>query len=122
MRIEDKDGNVLYTEGRGDYKWYTLLASAASPKLVGTMAGDVLNVKRDKTKHLMRINNSYGFSDLMIQNLPANCSVKLKDQDGEYLIPRSVFLQKGTYLSFKKAGYETQLFLSLDVIHSYKIQ
>lgn len=120
MRVEDKDGNVLYTEGRGDLKWYTLLSSATAPKLIGTMSGNILQVKRDKSKHLMRINNSYGFSDLMVQNLPPDASVLVKDQDGEYLIPKRVFLQSGSYLAFKKSGYETQIFLSLDVIHRYK--
>jgi len=80
-----------------------------------------LEVNRNRSRHLFRKNNSYGFNEHIIRTAILFDSVLLKDEFGVFDIPRSVILENGTYLEFMEQGFEKQIFLSLEIIERYKI-
>jgi hypothetical protein len=81
-----------------------------------------IEIKRDKSKHLFRKNNSYGFNEHLIKTGKTFDKIKLTDDGGTYIFPKSEILEKGKYLFFKEQGFEKQLFLSLEEIKKFKIQ
>lgn len=80
----------------------------------------VLHITRNRAKHLFRKNNSYGFNEHIIRTAILFDRVILTDEFSVFDIPRSVILEKGTYLDFKSNGFEKQIFLSLEIIEQYK--
>jgi hypothetical protein len=80
-----------------------------------------IELKRDRSKHLFRKNNSYGFNEYLIRASKTFDNVKLIDDTGTYVFPKTTILEKGSYLFFKQQGFEKQLFLQLDEIEKFKV-
>ena len=80
-----------------------------------------IEIIRDKSRHLFRKGNAYGFNEHLIKTAKTFDNVKLIDGDGVYLLPKSVILEKGRYMFFKEQGFEKQLFLDMDIINGFKI-
>ena len=80
-----------------------------------------IELKRDRSKHLFRKNNSYGFNEYLIRASKTFDNVKLVDDTGTYVFPKTTILEKGSYLFFKQQGFEKQLFLQLDEIEKFKV-
>ena len=80
-----------------------------------------IEIIRDKSRHLFRKGNAYGFNEHLIKTAKTFDNVKLIDGDGVYLLPKSVILEKGRYMFFKEQGFEKQLFLDMDIINEFKI-
>ncbi len=81
-----------------------------------------IEIKRNKLKHLFRKNNSYGFNEHLIKTGKTFDKIKLIDDGGTYVFPKSEILEKGKYLFFKEQGFEKQLFLPLEEINKFKVQ
>jgi hypothetical protein len=81
-----------------------------------------IEIKRNKVKHLFRKNNSYGFNEHLIKTGKTFDKIKLIDDGGTYVFPKSEILEKGKYLFFKEQGFEKQLFLPLEEINKFKVQ
>jgi len=81
-----------------------------------------LQVFRKRGRHLFKKYNAYGFCYQVIANATKFNSVMLQDEEGMYLIPNKVILEKGDFLYFKTQGYEKQIFLDLEEIKLWKYQ
>lgn len=120
----DNQGNHFETEEQKG--WLTIYLKLASDKRFREL-GKVclkertLEIVRSKQAHLFKKNESYGFNEALIKNAQKFDKVKLTDDDGTYLFPKSLILTKGSYLHFKSEGFERQLFLPLKEIREYKI-
>lgn len=79
-----------------------------------------IEIIRDKNRHLFRKGNAYGFNEHLIKTAKTFDKVKLIDNDGVYVFPKSIILEKGKYLFFKEQGFEKQLFLDMQVISEYR--
>lgn len=79
-----------------------------------------LQITRNRSKHLFKKTNSYGFNEHIIRTAILFDRVLLTDEFGVFDIPRSVILESGTYLDFKENGFEKQIFLALEIIQQYK--
>ena len=80
-----------------------------------------IEIVRDKHRHLFRKGNAYGFNEHLIKTAKTFDDVKLIDNDGAYVFPKSIILEKGKYLFFKEQGFERQLFLDMRVISEYRV-
>jgi hypothetical protein len=98
------------------------LALEEKTRHIGTLyvKDRILKVKRTRSRHLFRKNNSYGFNEHIIRTGILFDRVILNDEFGVFEIPREVILEKGTYLDFKQIGFEKQIFLALEIIQQYK--
>lgn len=81
-----------------------------------------LGIKRERSKHLHRKSNSYGFSIDVLQLSKTFDYIKLKDEFGEYTIPKEVILSEGKNMSFGSKGFEPQIFLGLNRIEEFKVK
>jgi hypothetical protein len=115
--ISDNFGNNIVISDGG--KNISLKLKAENKKReIGTINLEerYLEVKRIKAKHLFRKTNSYGFNHYILSNAKKFDKVMLSDDDGRWLIPIKLILEKGHFLHFKNDGFELQIFLSLDII------
>ena len=120
----DQYGN--YFEVEENKGWLTVSLKLQDTKIreIGrvNLKERFIEIKRDKAKHLFRKNNSYGFNEHLIKSGKTFDKIKLTDDGGTYIFPKSEILEKGKYLFFKEQGFEKQLFLPLEEINKFKIQ
>lgn len=121
----DEEGNFF--EVTNNNGWLTVclkLAKEPRSREIGkvNLIQETLVIKRSKAKHLFRKNNSYGFNEYFIRTAKSFKKVQLEDEDGTYLFPKSLVLERGSYLHFKGMGFERQLFLPLSEIVKHKTQ
>lgn len=81
-----------------------------------------LELVRNRESHLMRKNNSYGFNEYMIKEAKTFDDIELRDEKGIYRFPKSLVLEKGTYLHFKEQGFEKQLFVDVDILANFEVE
>jgi len=71
--------------------------------------------RTSRDKHLFRKLNAYGLNYLFLSILPGDTEVIVDEMDGDmYKSTVKEILQNGTFLNFKKEGYELQIFMPLD--------
>jgi hypothetical protein len=119
----DEQGNFFQVEEKNG--WLTVklkLGKESALRLIGKvdLRRGILELKRSKEKHLFRKNDSYGFNEYFIRTAKTFNQIELTDEDGTYIFPKDLVLQKGSYLHFKGLGFERQLFLPLSEIKKYK--
>jgi len=128
--------NIIHTDDFGNQLIYKCINKRRTLNIklkkhtreIGEIIGNrkdnfYLIIKRNREKHLMRVNNSYGFNDIMLKRC-INAKILyiyLYDEIGKYKIPISLILDKGTYLTFSEQGFERQIFLSLYEIEKLNI-
>lgn len=121
----DKQGDKFFTHEKKGYLYIELrLASETHKRDVGRvrLKDRVLELVRQRDKHLMRKNNSYGFNEYMVRNGRTFDTIELSDEKGTYSFPKELVMEKGSYLHFKQEGYEKQLFVPLDELLPYTIK
>lgn len=80
-----------------------------------------LEVMRERSKHLFRKFNAYGFNHYILANATLFDHVLLKEDNGVYKVPKEVILEKGKFMNFKNhGGFELQIFLPLNEIEKHK--
>jgi hypothetical protein len=80
-----------------------------------------LYISRDRSKHLLTSNNSYGFNYLLLNEAKTFDIVLIRDSVSAFRVPRSVLLNKGEFLFFKTQGFEKQIFVPLSVLDSFSV-
>ena len=84
----------------------------------------ILTVYRDKSKHLMKVFDGYGFNKEIIETDRFFDFVALEETDDKeqhvYFIPRNEIMEEGRL--YQAEGYERQIFLSLSQLQTYKIK
>lgn len=122
--LKDDVGNIIESTHNSATATLRLkLASEKHYRAIGTinMKYRQLEVMRERSKHLFRKFNAYGFNHYILANATLFDHVLLKDDEGVYNVPKDVVLQKGKFLNFKNhGGFELQIFLPLLEIEKYK--
>lgn len=119
--ITDKIGNKLYREG--DVIYLKLVSQNYRRKLgVIDEQSKIFLTTRVYEKHLYRNAKSFGFNSEFLRSASLFKDVKLlTDRNESFVIPVKTILEEGSYLHFKKQGFERQIFLSLDKMQKYLI-
>lgn len=120
----DEQGNYFQVEEKNG--WLTVklkLCKENTLRQLGKveLKTKTLELKRSKEKHLFRKNDSYGFNEHFIRTAKTFDKIQLDDDDGTYVFPKNIILEKGSYLHFKSIGFERQLFLPLSEIKKFQI-
>ena len=120
----DEQGNYFQVEEKNG--WLTVklkLSKENTLRQLGKveLKTKTLELKRSKEKHLFRKNDSYGFNEHFIRTAKTFDKIQLDDDDGTYVFPKNIILEKGSYLHFKSIGFERQLFLPLSEIKKFQI-
>jgi hypothetical protein len=123
--ITSKEGHRFEADEKDGFLYITLhLKGNKGGRNIGRvrLADRVLEVVRNRDKHLLRKAKSYGFNEYVMRTAKTFDSVELQDDYGTYLVPRQLILNMGSYLHFKDEGFERQLFLPLYIITKHKIE
>lgn len=118
--IQDLIGNKLFR--KGDVIYLSLVSEGYSRKL-GIIDEESKNLitTRVYSKHLYRNANSFGFNSEFLRNANIIENVKLlTDKDEIFIIPIKFILEEGSYLHFKKKGFERQIFINIEKIKQFK--
>lgn len=124
--ISDDEGNLLTVRNNLKRVLISLkLVSENKRRRIGTinLKRRVLEVKRNREKHIFYTANAYGFNYKLLAEAKLFDNVRLRDEHDEWLIPRKMILEQGQFLHFKKAGgFELQIFMPIDKLDQYKKQ
>ena len=122
--ISDEQGNLVRCINNGSKIALSLkLKENPKPRKIGSIviSTKTLEVKRSRDKHLFRKNNSYGFNYKILKDAKLFDSVRLSDEQSEWLIPKTFILENGSFLHFKEnGGFERQIFVEIDKLDRFK--
>ena len=109
ITVED---NVIHIKVEGDQR----------KRKIGTVYPEqrMLVVERVRARHEFRKAQAYGFNWYILQHAKNFDMVKLCDDYGIYIIPRTDILENGSFLHFKKSGFERQIFMKISEIYKYQ--
>jgi len=120
----DKDENRIIIESTDKRIGISIkLISEKKRRNIGyiTKSTRTLFVKRERSKHLHWMSNSYGFNYHLIKEAKQFDLVSLSDEFSDYNIPRTYILENGKILFFKQQGFELQTFVTLNEMEQFKI-
>lgn len=123
--ITSKEGHRFEADEKDGFLYITLyLHGARKGRNIGRvrLADRVLEITRNREKHLMKKGKAYGFNEYVMRTAKTFDKIELQDDYGTYLFPRQLILDMGSYLHFKEEGFERQLFLPLYIITNHKIE
>jgi len=121
--IEDGSGNKLIAKHKDSIINLSLLLADGKKRLIGQIdkSTRTLRLIRSRSKHLMRVNNSYGINYYLIENGQTFDKVEIVDEQSRWLIPKEYLIEHCTTMNFKAQGFELQKFISLDKINTFAI-
>lgn len=119
--IEDLSGNKLIASHKDSIINLSLLLADGKKRAIGQIdkATRTLRLIRSRSKHLMRVNNSYGINYYLIENGVTFDKVEITDEQSRWLIPKDYLIEHCTTMNFKAQGFELQKFISLDKLNTY---
>lgn len=123
--ITSKEGHRFEADEKDGFLYITLhLKGNKGGRNIGRVriADGVLEVVRNRDKHLMKKGKAYGFNEYVMRTAKTFDTIELQDDYGTYVFPRRLILDRGSYLHFKEEGFEKQLFLPLFIIQSFKVK
>jgi hypothetical protein len=122
--IKDEKGNILsFKNNTKRILIYLKVPRFLKIKKIGTIniAKKMLTIKRIREKHLFKKYNAYGFNVYLLRNAKTFDKIKLIDNYNTYYFPLEWAKENIKYLTFSKAGYELQGFISLEQLEQFKI-
>jgi hypothetical protein len=120
----DEQGNHFVTRESGNVLTICLkLNNETREREIGKvfLKEKILEIKRNREKHLFRKNKSYGFNEHVVKTGKTFDKIQLSDEQNTYLFNKELILIKGSYLHFKDLGFEKQLFLPLSEMEKFII-
>jgi hypothetical protein len=98
-----------------------LLLADGKKRLIGQIdkSTRTLRLIRSRSKHLMRVNNSYGINYYLIENGQTFDKVEIVDEQNSWLVTKDYLIEHCTTMNFKTQGFELQKFISLDKLNSF---
>jgi hypothetical protein len=122
--IKDDKGNIICTKNNGKrIIVYLKVPRFLKIKKIGTVniSKKLLTIKRIKEKHLFKKYNAYGLNVFLLRNAKTFDKIKIVDNYNTYYFSLAWANENIKYLTFSKAGYELQGFLSLEQLEPFKI-
>ena len=113
----DSLGNRWYMD---DNAVFLKLSKEPKARFIGYKMDNTLTVFRDREKHLMRVNQSYGFNDEVLENLNIQ-QIVIFEKEHVYSFSIDILKAQGSYLHFQDQGFERQIFLPLSFIEPHEI-
>ena len=125
VSISDDLGNLLVVKNNGKRLIVTLrlVSEGNRYRKVGVvnLATKIIEIQRNREKHLFRKGNAYGFNHKLLSDAKLFDTVRLKDDKAEWKVPVSYILENGKFLHFQNnGGFERQIFISLPEIEEFK--
>jgi hypothetical protein len=119
--IEDRSGNKLIASHKDSIINLSLLLTDGKKRAIGQIdkASRTLRLIRSRSKHLMRVNNSYGINYYLIENGKLFDKVQIVDEQNTWIVSKDYLIEHCTTMNFKTQGFELQKFISLDKLNSY---
>jgi hypothetical protein len=119
--IEDSSGNRLIATHNDAVINLSLLLADGKKRTIGQIdkGTRTLRLIRSRSKHLMRVNNSYGINYYLIENGKAFDKVQIVDEQNSWLVSKEYLIEHCTTMNFKAQGFELQKFISLDKLNSF---
>lgn len=122
--IEDNNGNIICTKNNGKrIIVYLKVPKFLKIKKIGTIniAKKTLTIKKTREKHLFKKYNAYGLNVYLLRNAKTFDKIKIIDNYNTFYFSLEWALENIKYLTFSKAGYELQGFISLQQLEPLKI-
>ena len=119
----DEYGNLIKCANNGKRIVLSLkLASETRHRKIGVinLKQKSLQIKRNRSKHLMYTFNGYGFNHKLLADSKRFDIIRLSDEHDEWVIPKQYILDNGKFLNFKGQGFELQTFVTLEQISQFK--
>ena len=119
--IEDSSGNRLIARHNDAVINLSILLADGKSRSIGQIdkATRTLRLIRSRSKHLMRVNNSYGINYYLIENGQTFDYVEIVDEQNTWLVTKEYLIEHCTTMNFKSQGFELQKFISLDKLNSF---
>jgi hypothetical protein len=119
--IQDSSGNKLIASHKDSIINLSLLLADGKKRAIGQIdkATRTLRLIRSRSKHLMRVNNSYGINYYLIENGQTFDKVEIVDEQSRWVVPKEYIIEHCTTMNFKTQGFELQKFISLDKLNSF---
>ena len=119
--IEDGSGNKLIASHNDSIINLSLLLADGKSRSIGQIdkATRTLRLIRSRSKHLMRVNNSYGINYYLIENGKSFDKVQIVDEQNSWLVTKDYLIENCTTMNFKAQGFELQKFISLDKLNTF---
>jgi hypothetical protein len=121
--IEDGSGNRLIATHNDSIINLSLLLIDGKKRAIGQIDKGTRTHRliRSRSKHLMRVNNSYGINYYLIENGKAFDKVQIVDEQNSWLVTKEYLIENCTTMNFKAQGFELQKLISLDKLNSFVI-
>ena len=121
--IEDGSGNRIIASHNDSIINLSLLLADGKKRAIGQIdkSTRTLRLVRSRSKHLMRVNNSYGINYYLIENGKAFDKVQIVDEQNSWLVSKDYLIEHCTTMNFKAQGFELQKFISLDKLNTFAI-
>lgn len=119
--IQDKSGNKLIASHKDSIINLSLLLTDGKKRSIGQIdkASRTLRLIRSRSKHLMRVNNSYGINYYLLENGVTFDKVEIVDEQKTWIVSKDYLIEHCTTMNFKTQGFELQKFISLDKLNSF---
>ena len=122
--IKDEKENILtFKNNTKRIIIYLKVPKSLKIKKIGTIniAKKMLTIKRIREKHLFKKYNAYGFNVYLLKNAKTFDKIKIIDNHNTFYFSLEWAKENIKYLTFSKAGYELQGFLSLQQLEQFII-
>jgi hypothetical protein len=122
--VKDENGNIICTKNNGKrIIVYLKVPKFLKIKKIGTIniAKKTLTIKRTREKHLFRKYNAYGLNVYLLRNAKTFDKIKIIDNYNTFYFSLAWANENVKYLTFSKAGYELQGFISLQQLEQFII-
>ncbi len=122
--IHDSKGNSIIVDNDGSKIGLSLsLRGEGRSRNIGfvDIQTKTLVVRRNRSKHLLRAGNAYGFNHCVLTAAKKFDKVRIEDEFKTWIIPVSEILERGSFLNFQKQGFELQIFVRLDILDEFAV-
>ena len=120
--IKDENGNTIEAKHENTLITLTLILNDEHKRFIGEIDKEakILKIYRNRDKHLMRVNKSYGINYFLIDMGQLYNKIQLTDDFTSWIISKEYLIENCITMNFKKQGFELQKFITLEKLDLYK--
>ena len=124
FHIDDSGKNLLMVKSNNKLSSLTLKLGTLKQRRIGVVTKSTRTIEmfRKKDSHTFVKINGYGFNYFILKNQTSVDWIRLSDDTGSnWKIPVSYIVNNGSYMQFKKVGFELQKFVSFNEIEQFRV-